>query len=860
MVKPRPSHPRAPGRSRLWQRGYSLAFVILVLAILGISLSAFFYAMTASSQTTSAMLNRRRAFYACDGVGRIFVQLGQRYLIEEEAPYTGEGLRAYICQQGGGCEAGNELPLIRPEGYRVTDFNVDTEDPTIGVIPNGAFEGMQARQGRVEFSIRGERDDVGFVCKTDQSVTLGQISMFQFFILSDGYGDWLNPAPQTANGRVHVNGDLCIAAWTDYLYVRRMTASGGIYHPGSTGSDCRFIWGANLPGAWISNDGSFNTDNEDSWTQLTSSRDATRSDWADYAIATWNGNVRDEAHGTQRLKVPISGTPRTQAGVNADYDVISNAQNSKFLVDPVTNLDTDDIAAQKLACKSDIRILNGVWYVRDLDGSPCGWPGTPIWSDHPGLVSRTNELGVTEVGQKNLYDLHNWNGASTDHRHIPEAFSYYMSDVKHEGVMQAPVSGVTPVISYGALKKVNSSPPRWEPGHWVNSNNDALCTDENENSGFYAISDPSYCADASQAVALPARILNAARSGFVDVQFYNEYEPSSDADERARVLPINFDIEAFTAAIGNEDPAELGSYFAGSGREFNGIVYISADWPGALDGIATNQLPKLAPVHGDRGDGAQLDAANQHAQRALPYPLCGSNTQPEMAVGHELTAGSAVFKIPSCASYVGNDDTQPVTTINARPNAVRLFNGRTLPSAVFPQGLTIATNLPVYVLGDMNATSDPSSNTATPWTPLLIAGDHITLMSNAWSDQKSGWHASLSSTWSSRDAIETTHHAAFLSGWVRSTSANFDGGFNNWAPYMEEWSGIPHHYWGSLVLGFESSYWRARFSYPHHDTNWSFSYRPPNRNWGFDPHFEYLDNQPPGAPLYDVSATVRWSR
>ncbi|MCP4501459.1 MAG: hypothetical protein GY822_15980, partial [Deltaproteobacteria bacterium] len=165
---------------------------------------------------------------------------------------------------------------------------------------------------------------------------------------------------------------------------------------------------------------------------------------------------------------------------------------------------------------------------------------------------------------------------------------------------------------------------------------------------------------------------------------------------------------------------ELGSHFGG-GDDFNGIVWIGSSWDKQMD-MAT---PALWPynddgeshinadkvsINADSGDSSATDAFINSAkvQRALPYPLCsdnlgydpGGNTRKPFGGFNgewDATAGVeniSAFSIPKC-----NDNQTSV------PNAVRLHNGATIDKSVFPKGLTIGTNLPGYILGDLNTSS-----------------------------------------------------------------------------------------------------------------------------------------------------------
>jgi hypothetical protein len=81
--------------------------------------------------------------------------------------------------------------------------------------------------------------------------------------------------------------------------------------------------------------------------------------------------------------------------------------------------------------------------------------------------------------------------------------------------------------------------------------------------------------------------------------------------------------------------------------------------------------------------------------------------------------------------------------------AVRLVNGSRLPS----QGLTVASQNPVYVQGDYNTVNK---------VPAAVMGDAITVLSNNWA--ANGSDTKGSGATSTRPATPTTVNAAFALG------------------------------------------------------------------------------------------------
>lgn len=206
-------------------------------------------------------------------------------------------------------------------------------------------------------------------------------------------------------------------------------------------------------------------------------------------------------------------------------------------------------------------------------------------------------------------------------------------------------------------------------------------------------------------------------------------------------------------------------------------------------------------------------------------------------------------------------DTTPLASGNTEPKTVRLINGGVLPD----NGLTIASENPVYVQGDYNTGTTTStsavpansggnpSNTDSPTVagytrkPAAVMADAVMLLSNNWSD------SNANKTLTSRLASHTTYNMAILAGFMPSgyqptTGAQygFSGGAINYPRFLEDWSGDSCTYFGSMVELFQSKTFTGEW-----DTG--VIYRPPDRRFNYDTNFN--TTPPPGS--LNVSS---WSR
>lgn len=161
------------------------------------------------------------------------------------------------------------------------------------------------------------------------------------------------------------------------------------------------------------------------------------------------------------------------------------------------------------------------------------------------------------------------------------------------------------------------------------------------------------------------------------------------------------------------------------------------------------------------------------------------------------------------------------------PKGIRLTNGATLPT----DGLTVASQNPVYIQGDYNTGASHVSS--------AVFADAVTILSNNWNDGNS--NGALSSRQATGTTVNTALVAGFLpSGWVNEYGVQYgySGGLNNFPRFLEDWGNDTFAYNGSMIELFTSKIATGEW-----DTG--SIYRPPNRAWNFDSLF--VDNPPPGS-------------
>ena len=176
-------------------------------------------------------------------------------------------------------------------------------------------------------------------------------------------------------------------------------------------------------------------------------------------------------------------------------------------------------------------------------------------------------------------------------------------------------------------------------------------------------------------------------------------------------------------------------------------------------------------------------------------------------------------------------------------------------------GLTVASENPVYVQGNYNATT---SATAEPNVPAAILADAVTLLSNNWNDSRSvrnpndtqnnlgapvpGNNRRLATTTGYRFAALAGKNPSFP--WPTTAAQHFlygtDGGVGNFLRLLEDWEeggAVAVNYRGSIVSLYNSRQAVGSFS-PCERV------RLRDRNFTFDTDFLLPALLPPGTPMF----------
>jgi len=197
--------------------------------------------------------------------------------------------------------------------------------------------------------------------------------------------------------------------------------------------------------------------------------------------------------------------------------------------------------------------------------------------------------------------------------------------------------------------------------------------------------------------------------------------------------------------------------------------------------------------------------------------------------------------------------------VSGARHVLRLIDGSVgnLPLSPNRGGLTVASENPVYIQGDYNASAAQGFTDAPlVHSPAAVIADAVTLLSNSWNDVNDMTHPTDAF---SRLGSNTWYRLAVASGktpnFNNSGAANditwgTDGGVHNFLRYIEAWdsptgASSTLAYQGSLVSLYYSNYATGTYKFGA-----SGIYNAPNRQYSFDQLFLQPANLPPATPMF----------
>lgn len=896
---------RSIARRKTWptnEAGFAL------LTVMGISLALLITSLVVmSGWVRVASMQRRMAAKAdlapkTEALARAVFDLSKAYL---EAKQPIDHLQEYLDNEVG------TTPTLIPDGTQLRTLEVTFRDKrSIGRIKSGQLANMDAEQFDVFYTISlADANDPSTQETVSMMGSVNGVSFLQFSEFHFGKGwFWAPRSP----GRVHVNGDSCIGL-PDYWGTAvgtYITVAGKIYEPNSPQCGNGSFTGLEPFNLWLEMDPTTHAKVKVDWNALSDCTNCagTGLNWKEYALATYEGRLKDESHDVKMLNIlpqsiiddasiKMPGTWGNNTTLTGKAWWAAGNNKERLILDPVLPNDPQPVKDSKFAYEADIRIINGVWYLKNPN-DPNDWPGIPVWSDHPGSFETEDKyegglIGETSpgvkrkirVGQADIAAYWNSRGYSWTSG-PPKLYSYYRFDGNLQPNTQA-------VISYGNLKR--STPGSWKPGFLVSSAvnpstgvhfADAVCqptqtcTNCGSSNEMKDATDPA--AVTCQGGSSPApgtQILFGTRSGYRNGEFQKfDYSiaPSGAAGDairaqRAKTLPMNFDVAAFHEAMKcapSGHPAEIGCFFGANkfmGRSFNGVVFVTTTWDNwnneAWDsvndtpcdywttplcpGSSPGRMMPLPPFQGSvpyTNDANQASISHPGQQEALPYPLCGASGVGGVAgQPFDASPAQARFKVPNCADYAAGAAQYKVAT----PTEVRFFNFSTVDKTVFSRGLSLISNAPVSLLGNVNSSSDTSGPRAQPWVPVLLGADTARVVSNNWQDENAPWDRDTTdpSVVNNRIGTDIIVNASYLTQFSPAS--------------LENMSGRTRTITGARLSLGEAHYYFVPYNQPD-DPATGARWSTENVTW--DPHLKFIEYQPPGIPMIQLFTlkSMKW--
>lgn len=373
------------------------------------------------------------------------------------------------------------------------------------------------------------------------------------------------------------------------------------------------------------------------------------------------------------------GDPDARLSLPKPVDPADVRPGLRFLIEPPGPAEL--ASPSRLAHAAGLRIIDGEWYIPATE-----WPGRRIWSDHPCADDEAVEgcSLVTDISNTAL-----WLSSDPGVRRL-----YSRYERNGRGLVDGGAGAG--VVSYGALEVAADGTPN--PGGFLSG---SVCE---AGSPLATFARPAACAaftggaNAGKGGA-KAALVDMTRGGFADV------------DRAAPVVPINIDLGLLAAAMHENRNGELGihAFLPGAAggcpdrQRFNGVLYISSS-RGVSSSAPTGTI-----------DFPDSDARQQER---LPWALCGAFTSNEASFEGGESPG-----LFTTDHFAGCEDADW-----ARLDAVGLVRGRDL-SAFAETGLTIVSDLPVYVQGDFNQLGDSAR--------VAIVSERVTFLSSTWRDLES---------------------------------------------------------------------------------------------------------------------------
>ncbi len=898
------------GKSNHSSRGFTLIASLMLLILLSGVAVGLMYMVNGAGKVGGNDLESNIAYYGAEsGMEKLTADLASLYQLDLVPTQADLNNLAQTSPPSNAQIAG--VTYLESVKWSQTDANGNPITATT-IISSGANEGLTAEIIPITLQVTAFRPTGASVNMT-RGVQVALIPVFQFGVFSDGDLSYFAGPFFAFQGRVHSNGNLYLAANSGPLVLdAKVTAvgqiirdrlannhtggyTGSVYVPDKTGGcDTAVATAAATLGPDCLDFGldANNATDDSSWVGGIPPAGAANPNWNTASTGTFNGMIGNAASiGVQPLELPFV----TGAAGCATPNPCTSAQQIQIIRKPLAGESaTTPLGASREYNKANIRILLADLQSGLRPGSPANdgqdidltascTPSLSFGIAAPlvstGTAWANSSLGDVSWGSGTPWLAGNKPAASTDPCRAAGTepatqWPLYSGWLRVEYVdTNGTWHGITQEWLKLGFARGNLPPATPLVGNAVNPNAILLLQELADRNGDGVINGT----DAPSTIN--------GNNSWYPINFYDPREGFVN-DNNAGVANgfcyANGIMNAVELDVGNLRQWLIGAgVYAGlSGTKVdpstqNGYLVYFSDRRGMLaDTNAGNVINGEAGLEDDvnSANGGVPDGALEPATAGYNF---NSGYSPEdidengvldkwgevnVSTGFGVSSPNNPYVSVDCLT-VGR-----ANKVTGARHVLRLVDGslNNLPTlANGTGGFTVASENPLYVLGDYNSNAaDPfwaNQNAADiPHSAAALIGDAVTLLSDNWTDLNdmnntinTGNRAATSTYY--RTAIASGKNMDFPQPAGAPEDFGTDGGVHNFLRYIENWGPATLSYRGSLISLYYAQYATGIFKCCN------LVYSPPSRAYFFDTEFLVPTNLPPGTPeLQDINNLTYW--
>ena len=818
------------------EEGFTLIAVLMFLILLSGLAVALIYIVNTEHSIDASDLGNTVAYYGAEaGMEQMMADLGGLY-VSKASPTA-----ANIVALGATPPV---LPNITfPEYSFIAPANPDGSPvSTQHVINTGPFAGLTGEIIDLTLQVKAQRVS-GQQVRMTRAVEVALIPVFQFGVFSESDLSYFPGPVFSFAGRVHTNGNLFLSGGSGVTFHDRITAVKDVIRQNlSNGLSTtpNYTGAINIPTAPSGCDGAAPACRSLALSEgslvgtVGSAPNVGPPSWTTISTTTYNGLILNGKTGAKNLSLPFVGP-----GVSA----------IEIVRQPAVGEDPLGIVGQsRLYNQTQIRVLladtqaelpggSGDAQNVALDNVGPFAAGVPVDGATPANTTyfATGKTGATDV---------DWIKPTTVAAGSPWPLinGFLRVEIRKTDNTYTPVTQEW--LKLGFARGVLS--PNSEAGvaNSVNPNAILILQKLADRIGTET-SDPGL-----------AKTGSGSKNNWYPINFYDPREGENrDTASAGASCALGGVMNAVEVDVNNlrrwlVNPAGSGPLTETASQ--NGYIFYFSDRRGMLNNASGVKA----------GEYGYEDVINPASAAGTPN---GTLDAGEDVNGNGLLDTYGASTIANGFSPLLNDPSQRLSdcTKSARKNRVtaarhvlKVINGSlgNLPTSASGGGFTVASEEPVYVVGDYNANL---SGFGTPDAPSAVIADAVTLLSNNWRDYNSFANATnpgaraASTTWY-RTAVAAGKNISFPQPSFSGVPQDFgtDGGVHNFLRYIESWSGQTLNYQGSLVSFYFSEYAVGTFKCC------TTVYSPPTRGYAFDTTFLVPSKLPPGTPRFRDIANI----